>query len=128
MSRPVPPVRRGGGAAAFAPSARRTAAPPPTSTPTGLPVKFLDNHEIRRIMKNEEILSAVPALRNFDLTTKAECCNEARVQSDQIAANIRKFIGSLPAEDKRRLKAAMKVSSVQLTYLGSSGVYVRDEF
>ena len=122
-------VRRGGSSAvptALARSATRTAGPAPS--PTGLPVKFLDNHETRRLMSNTDVLNAVPALRNFDLTTKAACCTEAKQESDQIAASIRQFIANLPASDKQRIKAALKVQSVQLTFRDSSGSYIRDSF
>ena len=129
MPRPTPMVRRGGTNApptALTRSATRSAGPAPS--PTGLPVKFLDNHETRRLMSNSAVLEAVPALRNFDLTTKAACCTEAKQESDQIAASIRQFIANLPAGDKQRLKAALKVQSVQLTYRDNSGTYTRDSF
>lgn len=126
MTRPMPMVRKGGGTPAHATSTRRSAGPPPS--PNGLPIKFLDNHEIRRIMKNQDVLSAVPALRNFDMTTKADCCTEAKVESDQIATTVRQFIAKLPQSEKTKLKQALKAESVQYSYKDASGVYVRDQF
>lgn len=87
---------------------------------TGLPSRILDDQETKRVLKNDLVRSAFPALASISLHSSSCCGVKARENANAVR-QARGIIARMSAGDQTKLKDLLKVRSLTVYFQDDSG-------